>query len=346
MEQETNHNNPAATELLSLAAQVDAWREARELSQNQLCRQIAGLNSKTHGLLVKGELTELKAENHLDKYRAALVEIAAFDQRQEADPIMPDLTPTRLVLEAVRRLKQTKGNDRWLLIEAESGGGKTTAMKHAAQSIPDSILTSAHVGWCSPSYGVEQILTQTGYRGTVPHGLSARIDRLKGRLKEKPVPIFMDEGQHAGLPMLNILKDLINDTESWIVFGTLHSIWKGIQASRWHEIKQLIHNRMFLRLALPPPSPADVERFLTARLALQVPTGKSEEGDRWDRAFTGVSKQAASHGLYAYVRQVAKASRLLAAKSGTPDRITPDHLFTAAAGVAANTAGFEGYDRH
>jgi hypothetical protein len=332
---------PAAAELLTLAAKVEAWREGRGLSQNQLCRQIGGLNSKTHGILAKGDLTELRPENHIPKYRAALVEIAEFDSRQELEPVLPDLTPTRLVIDAVRGLKLNKGNDRFLLIEAESGGGKTTAMQYAAGQIPDSIFASASVAWCSPSYGVEQLLTKSGYRGKVPHGLSQRISKLKDRLKEKPAPIFLDEGHHAGLVMLNLFKDLINDTDCWICFGTLHSVWKGIQAARWNEIKQIIHNRMWLRLSLPAPTAQDVEDYLTPRLLLTVPTGKSPESARWDSAFSAVSRAAAGNGLYAYIRKVAYTARLIALRSDRRDKISPDDLFTAAGHVTANTAGFD-----
>lgn len=332
---------PAAEELLSLARQVEAWREGRGLSRNQLCRQITGLNSKTHALLTGGELTGLVPENHLPKYRAALLEIGEFDIRQEAEPVLADLPPTRRIANAVASLKLNTGNDRFLLIEGESGAGKTTGLKYVESLNPDAIFVSADLGWCRPSYAVEQILNKTGYRGAIPSGLSARVDKLKSRLADKPRLILLDEGHHAGLPVMNLIKAIVNEKLGWVAMATLASIWKGIQAAKWHEIKQILHNRMHLRLPLPGPGSADVESFLTDRLKLQVPHEKCEEAERWERAFAAVASTARHHGLYAYCRKVAGAARIISLKAERPGRILPDDLFTAAASVASNTEGFD-----
>lgn len=338
---ESAETEPAAAELIRLAKLVDAWREGRGLSQNQLCRQIVGLNSKTHGLILREDLTELRPENHIPKYRAAVMEIEAFDLRQEAEVILPGLTPTQRITGAIASLKLNRGNDRFVLVEGESGAGKTSGLRFAAAADPDAVFISAHEGWASPCFALTELLGALGSRGKMPTGFAALQSEIKSRLQQKPRLLIVDEGHHLEYRLLNVIKDLINSTGCWVVVGTMASLWRKIQTSKWSEVKQLLHNRMHLRLTLPAPDATDVESFLTERLGLKVPTEKTEAAARWDRAFAAVASSARTHGLYAFCRKVGSASRLLAMKDKEGQEITPDHLFTAAGMVCANTEGFD-----
>lgn len=331
---------PAAAELAALARQIEDWREGRGLSIRQLCGQISGLNSKTFSTILAGDLTELRPENHIAKYRAALAETAVFDLRQEAEPVIPGLEPTAIVAKAIASLKLKSGPDRFVLIEGESGAGKTTALKHAATTEADHILLSAHEGWGRPSHALKELLEATGFRGKLPEGFSARLEKLKQVLKDKPKLILIDEGHHMESRMLNVLKDLINSTKCWVVVATMASLWRKIQANKWSEVKQLIHNRMHIRVVLPVPGAAGAESYLVTRLGLEGLPESGPVAEQWNRAFAGVASDARSHGLYAYCRKVAAAARLVMIKDDAK-AITPAHIFTAAAMVSANTAGFD-----
>lgn len=340
-ETESHARGDAAEELFELAARVEAWRVGRGLSSAQLYRTIGGLNDKTHKKLLAKDLTELRAENHVAKYRAALAEIEMFDRRQEAEETLPDLPPTESVLLALRTLKLNRGNDRFVLIEGESGAGKTTALKHAAEKIADAVYVSAHESWTQrPSLALGELLEAAGARGGLKEGFAARHGDLVARLRERPRLLIIDEGQHMEVRMLNVIKDIINRTPCWVALGTMSSLWKKIQSARWSEVKQLLHNRMHCRVIMPRPDAAAAEAYLSARLAFEAPAEKTEEARRWQRAFDTIAAYARSHGLYAYLRKVAAAARLAMLQDGRKN-VTPDDLLQAAAAVAANTEGFQ-----
>ncbi|MES2707143.1 MAG: AAA family ATPase [Verrucomicrobiota bacterium] len=330
----------AAAELLSLARQVEAWRVAWGLSLRQLCSQVTGINHKTHSRLADGDLTELTPENHLAKYRAAVVELEEWELRQQADPILPGLRPARIVAESISMLKRQRDIDRFMLVEGESGAGKTSAVKNAAASDADAILVTAHEGWHRPLKAITELLLASGFRGVMPNGFADRHAALIQKLADKPRLILVDEGQHMEIRLLNVLKDVINRTGCWVVIATMASLWNNIQSRHWSEVKQLIHNRMLLRVTLPAPDSGDVEEYLAARLALTLPEEKGEAAVAWQRAFDAVSQGARHHGGYAFCRKVAGAARLLAMKSKTGGPAA-EHLLSAASYIIANTKGFD-----
>lgn len=329
--------------LRALCAKIDSWKAARGFSDGMLFRTISGLNDKTHGKIRRGE--HVLPENHLAKYEAAWRECEAFDRRAEKEELLATLPPTEAVIGALESVKLNSGNDRFVLIEGESGAGKTTALRYAAEIFADCHYVTAHDGWeASPTAALGDIIEACGVKvGTgkaMPQGFAARQDMLIEALRKRPRMILIDEGQHAG-PELNVLKDIINRTQCWVALATMSSLWRKIQTTRWAEVKQLLHNRMHLRVQLKAPDEDAVEMFLSARLALDVEKAATKAAQSWQGAFRTVTQGARGNGLYAFCRKVAVNARLMSYQDGRGGTIAPDDLIFAATAVAKNTAGFD-----
>lgn len=334
-----------AAELRRLAGAIEAWRAAQGLSRNQLLRTISGLNSKTFGKILREDFSGLNPENHLKTFRAAWAECEAYDQRQEKEIILRTLPPAEAVLGAVFSVKLNRGIQRFVLIEGESGAGKTEALRLAAAETADAVYVSASEAWTfTPSYAVKSILKACGVtypeKAPMPLGFTRRLEDLLEALRNRPRCLLVDEGQHVSAVVLNVLKEIINTTGSWVVLGTMSSLWRKVQSERWAEVKQLLHNRMHLRVILPPPDADAVEAYMESRLGLKVEEGKTAASQAWQKAFNEVARAARHHGLYAYVRKVAAAARHIALQAERTD-LKPEDLIIAAASVATNTKGFD-----
>lgn len=328
-----------AQELMDMARQAEDWRTRNGLTLRQFFKRAHTLNDKTHGKLLAGDLTGLIPANHIPKYRQALRDLDNSGSQQQSDPILPGLTPTRLVHEGVCSLRLQGDLERFMLVEGESGFGKSTALRYVAQQDADSILVCAHQGWSRPLQAISDLLRTSGFSGDLPNSFAACHQEFIRRLAAKPRLLCIDEGQHMEITILNVLKDVINRTGCRVVVATMASLWRKIQARHWPEVQQLLLNRMHLRITLTPPGAEEVRHYLAARLELTVPQGKGRDAEPWTRALSTITSGARSNGGMAYVRKTVNAARLIAGQQ--QESVGPEHLTTAAHHVSDNTRGFD-----
>jgi len=326
--------------LAELAHDIERWRKARGWSRNQLCRNISGINDKTFARILAQDFTELKAENHLARYEAARVECDRFDLRVNKEDILADLAPTAAILEACQSIKLNTNNDRVLLIESEGGGGKTEGLRYAALKIDGAVYVAADPRWQTLRGAAGAILTALGItEEDMPVSAGDRLTMIYSRLKARPVLLLIDEYHEAGADVHNLVKGIINHTPGWVALAAASSVWTQVQAKSWAILRQIIHNRMDLRLALPAPDAENVERYLAQRLSLKPPTEKQPGSEQWDAAFAAVVLHAREHGLWAFVRKVAKAAAMQAQVRGKEETAAPAEITAAVAAVLKNTAG-------
>lgn len=336
---DTPENPDARAALRAIAVQIEQWRTARGMSKSALMREISGLNDKTYNKILREDWDGLTPGNHLDRYSAALRECQRFDLRVGKEQIMADLPPTAVVYAALCGLRLNSGNDRFLLILSEGGGGKTEALRHAEQHIDGAVYVCGGATWSSPRHAVADILTALGVpENDIPVSFADRTDMLISRLNIKPALLLIDEYHEAAPLMHNVLKLVINRTRAWVAVAAASSIWNDNAAKSWAILRQMVHNRMDLRVSLPPPTAGDVEDYLVARLGINPPREKTPDAPAWDGAFKGIASTARNNGLWAYVRKVAKAAGLAASLS-EGKKIGPSDLTNAAAAVLKNTAG-------
>ncbi len=137
MTEATTMEEPAATreemaeELVRLARRIKCWQEARKLTTAAMLRRFSGLGSdKLYGRLVKGDTGETDVERQLARYRAvwALIE-STEDSRREEEPLYDDLSPAIRLRKAFVEVADERGNGRFILVQGDSGSGKTSAAR-------------------------------------------------------------------------------------------------------------------------------------------------------------------------------------------------------------------------
>ena len=317
------------TQLKHLAGRIRDWQLARNLSDAELCRRFTGLGStKTYKRILDADdaLDELDVERQHLKYEQVwnLIEIesasAAVDEPTYDD--LPHVTKVRLAVEDA--LKEP-GNNRLVIVEGASGSGKTTAGRKLAERFGLKIvLTEADETWKeSLSNMLGGLLRALGAK-TPPNGSENRKILLLEKLKETPVCIVIDEAHHLGPRTLNLVKTILNQTPSQIVFLAIPTLLRRLESSAFEEARQLTKNRLGERVKLDGCDVSSVEKFLTRRLDFEKDSARP--------CAKLLSDRSAGFGNWNFVNLVCRHARQLTGK----DRVDNETFSKAIQAAAAS----------
>jgi hypothetical protein len=289
--------------LIALARQVRDWQDAQKprLSDEAMIRQFPGLgSSKTYKTLRDGSTNGLVITTHMAKYRGVIASIEALAAQAAHEEIYEDLAPAMDVSFAVTRLIPSLGKERLVLIEGPTGAGKSESLRLVARKYRGNIAEiEAHEGWASLTCALSDILRGLGIKKTeIPVTKAGCIDKIITTLSERRTIIAIDEGHHMTAQCLNIVKTIINRTNSVIIIAAIGTLWTKLTARNWEEARQLIHNRLLERVILRAPSQDDVETFITRRCP-QIDI--SIRG-----ACAKLASMAEHNGRFAFLRRVAE----------------------------------------
>lgn len=290
-----------ADTLIALARQVRDWQDAQKprLSDEAMIRQFPGLgSSKTYKTLREGSTSGLILENHLPKYRGVIAQIETLASQKATEEIYEDLDPAMSVGFAVTRLIPSRGKERLVLIEGPTGSGKTEALRLIAAKYRGTVAQiEAHEGWASLTCALSDILRALNIpKNEIPVTKAGSIDKIIDTLKERRSCLIIDEGHHMTAQCLNIVKTIINRTDSVIIIAAIGTLWTKLTARNWEEARQLVHNRLLERVTLRPPATDDVELFINRRCTGINGSIRS--------ACAKVAQTAETSGRYAFLRRV------------------------------------------
>jgi hypothetical protein len=304
------HVEESTSELLQLAQNIRAYqdRTSPRLSDEAMVRHFPGLGStKTYRRLRDGDTSSLVIDTQLQKYRGVWAQIESATGIDGREELYPDLTPTFEVFQAAGGVFSQRGKERFILVEGPTGSGKTSAISVIASRFPGQVfVVEANETWASPMAMTADILVALGIfseqqarDGELPRSLAERLALIVGRMSSKRLMLAIDEGHHGGAAMLNLIKTLLNKTESWVLLACIDTLWKKLAAKYWEEAMQVIFNRMFERVRLAPPSADDVLMFLPRRVeALKTVA--------WEKAISTIVASARFHGGFAFLRRMAE----------------------------------------
>lgn len=256
-------------ELQSLALRIKDWQEARQLSVAALLRQYPDLGSdKTFGLLAKGEFGELDIERWLAAYRSAWALMESLRDREEAaEDIYDDISAVAQLRKALMDILSERGITRVVLVEGDSGSGKTSAATALQRRYGSKVLiveACDATGESAMSF-LGDILTALGVTDMPVHK-STRLQMVQRRLKERRVCLVIDEAHHLRPVNLNLLKTLVNTTPGEFVLLALPNLWRKLEHQAYEEVRQLMGNRLAERIRLPDTlREADVRKLLERR---------------------------------------------------------------------------------
>ena len=291
-----------AGELVETAARIAAWGEARGMSRAQLVRSFADLGSeKSFRDIQAGQLEGYNAGNQLAKYRAVLATMEELAERcGGGEQVYDDLGTVVRIRRAFLGVVKAAGTNRVLIVQGESGVGKTTAVgllrgKYGTGRI--SYVEASDVWADSPNAFLGAVLRALG-AAELPAGRVQRLEEAQSRLSISRRCIVVDEAHHLGPHCLNTVKTLVNTTPGEFILVAIPTLWGKLQARAYQEAKQIATNRLSERVKLSLDE-ADIRLYLSKRFP-------GAEAAELRVAARIIRPQALLAGNYAFVRDVAR----------------------------------------
>lgn len=289
----------------SLAVWVQAirdWQLSRptKLSDEALVRRYPALGStKTYKRILAGETGELRVDEWLKNYRGVWQQIESeCSAANGPESLYDDLEPARAVRAAVQNLIRSFGVERLVVIQGDTGSGKTSSLSVVEDLFRGStVRLEASEGWRSFAAAMGDIAVAVGVSDEIaklPVSGAARLDSIVRHLGEGRRIILIDEGHHMTASVLNAIKTLINRTGALFVVAAQSTLWRKLQAASLQEAKQLLLNRLRERVFLGGPGWEDVQLYLDRRCGVALRKAAAVE----------IAREAGRYGAYAFLRRL------------------------------------------
>lgn len=297
---EKHEKHEQEQELHALAQQIRAWQDQNALTTSALIRRFANLGSdKTYNKILRGDYAQLDVVRQLANYRSALALLESIGVAEEEEDIYEDLSPIVHLRRTMLGVFKETGNARFVLVEGESGSGKTTAAKQILAKYGSRCMMIE----LSPVYRdsswnfLALIYEALGYKDP-PNQARLVFSKIVQELNTTRRCLFVDELHHCGPNVLNTIKTLINQTPGEIVGLTMPTLWGRLEKKSYEECKQLTGNRLAERIRIDTLTAPDIRKFISRRLPGL--NGTTEQ------AIKLLQKEARGRGNLAFVRNVCK----------------------------------------
>jgi type II secretory pathway predicted ATPase ExeA len=225
----------------------------------------------------------------------ALIEsIGDTDERGEAG--YEDLSGVAALRRVLLEVFKESGNGRFVLVEGDTGSGKTMAAKMLMVTWGQRMLfiELAPVFGDSPHHFLGLILTALGQKD-LPFNPAERLWTVVEAFTQTRRCLVIDELHHAGPRILNTIKTIINQTPGEVVGLAMPTLWAKLErGAAYEECRQLTGNRLAERVRLAPINRGDLAKFVSRRLP-------GLNGDL-PKAVALVEQHARARGNLAFVR--------------------------------------------
>lgn len=260
---------PEINELVELALKIRDWQESQKLSDAEMIRRYRGLGSdKTYRRIRERDLDELDIEKQLASYRAVWALIESTNARTQNDEeLFEDFTAVVHIRRAFTEIVDERSIRRVVLVEADSGLGKSTAITLLQRKYGQKILSiePADVWSDNPNALYGAILEALGVKELPVSGVG-RLDMCLRRLNQSRIVLAIDEAHDLGPRCLDSCKTLINKTPIVIMLFAWPTLWARLVRSSYQEVKQLMGNRLSERIKVGELRESDVKKLLSRRV--------------------------------------------------------------------------------
>ena len=185
--------------------------------------------------------------------------------------VFHELTPQKAVVDAITtaKLKPATDPDRLIVFLGETGSGKT-ALARELKVMHDGVLVEGRESWRDSYYAaVCDIAAAAGVsEGELDPGKHAAEAALLRRLRAHRRVLIIDEGEYFGPRTANLLKLLLNQTETVIVLMAIPVLFRRWQEKAWAESVQL-SRRSHAVIDAQLVDPKDVLKFIGRRFVVE-----------------------------------------------------------------------------
>lgn len=285
---------------LDVLTQLGAEQERLKLSDSAFVQKHLTISATTWSRLRSGNYAAdataafIRLEGNLRQLRIERAKVAKLTGGRE----FIGLPPHEQVRNAVTlaKLKPADDQDRLVVFLAETGGGKT-ALARDLKVAHDGILVEARESWRDSYYAaVCAIGAAAGVaESDLDHGTGAAETALLRKLRANRRVLIIDEGEYFGPRTANLLKLLLNQTETVIVLMAIPVLFRRWQEKAWVESVQL-NRRSTAVVVADAVTPGDVRKFAAGRVKLAEAEAKA--------ACVAVAEAANAFGRYDTVLRV------------------------------------------
>jgi hypothetical protein len=261
-----------AGQLLAAAGNIETYRADLGMTKAFLLRSYPELGTdRTYNKIIGRDLSQLDVEKWSEAYAHVWRQIKDLDSAAD-DSLIPTLTGPVELCRSYLETRLTKGNDRFILIQGESGVGKTSAINVMLGKPYGGLMTVVEAldVWKKENRNtavpmLRAIAEELGIKD-LPARRDALMKEVISKLKSQRRCLVIEEAHHLCPQGLNTLKALINLTPTIIVATAIPQLWDKLTSSRetYMEVRQLIGNRLAERIQLVL-SLDDIRAFLLAR---------------------------------------------------------------------------------
>ena len=304
-----------AAEVTSLGRKIRDWQlKQRNLSDQKLVERFMALGStKTYKRILDNDLGELNLDKQLSAYRAVWESICEELPQHEDEEIIENLDTIVKPRLAAMEARNAAGNTRFVLIEGDTGCGKTTGLK-ALQAKYKGIFIEASAAWKDrPSALLYELALALGEGKDATLSQPRRLREVISAMGSKQLMICIDEGHEMGPKCLNTLRTLINGSRCVFVVAALHTLWERLEKKdAYAEARQLIGNRLQRRVKLHRVSTVDARRLIQHLTGIEGDPQDKDGNTLLAAAAQAILAQAPKHGNMKFVRRVANTAKELA----------------------------------
>jgi DNA transposition AAA+ family ATPase len=229
----------------SLAQTIKAWQSSKGMSNAQLLKRFPAIGSpRTLNRLAEGQLDNVESERYEHEYQRVVDMLELESGGIAGEVIYDDLYFCVSIMLKVRDLLKERGNNRLLIVEGPSGSGKSTlAMMIASKFGNAMVYTEANETWKDSILTFLRGLLRALGVSEPPKVIDDCMAKLLALLTTgEPRCLLIDEAHHLGPRTLNLIKTILNQTGSHIIFFAIPKLLQDLERAAYMEAMQLTHN--------------------------------------------------------------------------------------------------------
>lgn len=203
-----------------------------------------------------------------------------------------ELTHVETLYDAVKTA-QAEPRDRLVVFLAPTGGGKTTAA-HAIleRHGGNAVIVEATECWRTSYLAATLAITKAcGLADTRPSARAAETVLLDHLSTKNPI-LIVDESHYFGPTTINLIKAIINRTQTVVVLLAIPALWHRLKRAAWEEAEQ-IRSRTTDTIELRALPESEAAKLLLDRL----PNLKDQLGEKWKVTLTQITAACNQFGL-------------------------------------------------
>lgn len=253
-----------------IANQLFSYAKDRSWSLTRLCREYPGLGSeRTFRDMRDGKGDKYDLDNWLIAYQAALTAIIDVTETPAEQRYYDNLSTVMQVHRAILGAMNNTGNNRVVIIQGDTGIGKTYAADILAKRYGERIIRiEATTVWNDrPKALLDAILHVLGQ--TPPSVPVAALSDVVHHLSGARRCLIIDEAHHMGPRCLDTVKTLVNRTRGEFVLMAMATLWDRLGTRAYFEARQIGTNRLSERVVLELTL-GDIVQYLANALPSQL----------------------------------------------------------------------------